>query len=140
VLGEGGLGRQPAGAAAPLGPVLDHAQAQRRQVEHLAGLDADHHRAGQVRAAPAAAVSVLDHLIGLGDLGQVGARGAGLLAGPPPRGPLISPALSPRRLAQPIGGRRLGGVGRVLAEPPLQLNDPGLERGIGRLQLADRSP
>jgi hypothetical protein len=120
--------------------VLGHAQVQRRQVEHLPGLDPDHRRTRQVGAAPTAPVrAMLDHLVGGGDLGQVGAWGAGLLAGPAPLCPLVGPALGPRRLTQAVRGRRLGGVGGVLAEPTLQLHDPGLERGIGRLQLADRS-
>jgi hypothetical protein len=50
--------------------VLGHAQAQRRQVEHLAGLDPDDQRVGQVRAATAAPAGyVLHHLVGGGDLG-----------------------------------------------------------------------
>jgi hypothetical protein len=83
--------------------MLGHRQVQRWQVEHLPGLDPDHRRAGQVRAAAAAPVGdVLDHLVGGGDLGQVGAGGAGLLAGPAPLGPLGGTPLGPRGLAQPI--------------------------------------
>ncbi len=64
---EGRGGRAPTGAAAPLGPVLHHPQANRRQVEHLPRLDPDHRRAGQVRAAPAAPIGqVPDDLVGLG--------------------------------------------------------------------------
>ncbi|HWD47391.1 MAG TPA: hypothetical protein VHM23_27380 [Actinomycetota bacterium] len=82
--------------------MLDHAQAQPGQVEHLAGLDPDHRRAGQVRAAASAPVGqVLDHLVGGGDLGQVGAGGAGLLAGPP-HGPLSRPTFDTAGLAQPV--------------------------------------
>jgi hypothetical protein len=81
--GEGRSGRAPAGAAAPLGRVLGHAQAQRRQVEHLPGLDPDHRRVGQLRAAAAAPLGqVLHDLIGDGDLGQMGAgRAPGCLPG-----------------------------------------------------------
>jgi len=144
VLGEGGGGR-PAGAAAPLDPVLGHRQAQPRQVEHLPGLDPDHHRVGQVRTAAAAPVGdVLNHLVGLGDLRQVGTGGTGLLARPTPLSPLGGTPLGPRGLAQPIRGGRLGGVGGVLAKPTFQLGDSGLERddqtgllGIGRPQLRD---
>jgi hypothetical protein len=82
------------------------------------------------------------HLVGLLHLRQVGAWGAGLLAGPAVFGPPIGAARSPRGLAQPVRGRRLGGVGGVLAEPTLQLGHPRLQRsdqagllGIGRAQL-----
>jgi hypothetical protein len=119
---EASLGGRAAGAAAPLGTVLGDPQAKRRQVEHLPGLDPDHARTRQVGAAPAAPVgSVPGHLVGLLHLRQVGAWGAGLLAGPATFGPPIGAARSPRGLAQPIRGRRLGGVGGVLAEPTLQL-------------------
>jgi hypothetical protein len=125
--------------------VLHDSQTQRWQVEHLAGLDPDHARPGQVRAAAAApAGGVQGDLVGLGDLGQVGARGAGLLAGPAMRCPLVGAAFGPRGLAQPVRGWRLGGVGGVLAEPALQLGHPSLERGnqaglpgVGRAQLGD---
>jgi hypothetical protein len=101
--GEGCGGRRPAPTAAPLGPVLGHAQAQSGQVEHLAGLDPDHHRAGQVRAAPTAPVRcVPDHLIRLRDLAQVRAGGAGLLARPAASGSLGSAPLDPRGPAQPV--------------------------------------
>jgi tetratricopeptide (TPR) repeat protein len=87
---------------------------------------------------------VLDDLVGGGDLGQVGAGGARLLARPAPFGPLIGPLLSPRGLAQAVRGRRLGGVGGVLAEPALQLGHPRLQRGdqagllgVDRAQLHD---
>jgi hypothetical protein len=143
--GEGGLGRGAAGAAATLGPMLGREPAQRWQVEHLAGLDPDHARPGQVRAAPAAPVGGMQgDLVGLGDLGQVRAGGAGLLPGPAPRRPLIVLAACPRGLAQPVRGRRLGGVGGVLAEPALQLDHPRLQRvdqaslrGVDRAQLGD---
>jgi hypothetical protein len=115
------------------------------QVEHLAGLDPHDRRVDQRRAAPAAPVGHLPgHLVGLGDLGQVSAGGAGLLTGPAPRGPLIVLAACPRGLAQPVRGRRLGGVGGILAEPALQLSHPRLQRsdqagllGVDRAQLGD---
>jgi hypothetical protein len=132
--------------------VLGHHQAQRRQVEHLAGLNPHHRRVGQVRATAATPVGHMpDHLVGLGDLGQVRAGGAGLLAGPAPPGRLVGAACGPRGLGKPIRGGRLGRVGGVLAEPTLQLSDPGLQRGdqagllgvdrgqgsVGRPQLRD---
>jgi hypothetical protein len=118
-----GLGRErrgghlPAGAAAPLRPVLDHAQAQRRQVEHLPGLDPNHHRTVKVLPAPTAPLGhMLHHLIRLGDLGQVGAGRAGLLARPTtPRATTALPG-GRRRLGEPVRRRRLGGIPRVLAE------------------------
>jgi hypothetical protein len=79
--GEPSLGRGPTGALASLDPMLTHQQPQRWQVEHLPGLDPDHDRTGQLGAAPlAAARHMLDHLVGLGDLGQMGTGRAGLLA------------------------------------------------------------
>jgi hypothetical protein len=145
MLGEAASGGRPAGAAAALGPVLGHPQAQCRQVEHLAGLDPDHHRAGQVRAATAAALrGVLHDLVGPLDLGQMRARGAGLLTGPAALGLLGVAPLRPRGLPQPVRGRRLGGARGVLAEPALQLHHPRLQRGdqagllgVDRAQLGD---
>jgi hypothetical protein len=126
MLGERRGGDRLVATAAPLGPVLGHPQAQRWQVEHLPGLDPGDRRVGQVHAAPAAPVGhLLDDLGRLGDLGQVG---AGLLAGPA-RGRLSHPRFDPTGLAQPVRGRRLGGVGGVLAEPTLQLGHPRLQRG-----------
>ena len=84
------------------------------------------------------------NLIRLGNLGQVGAGGAGLLAGPAPLGLLLSVSLGPRGLAQAVRGRRLGGVGGVLAEPAFQPDHPSLQRGdhlgllgVDRAQLDD---
>jgi hypothetical protein len=108
VLGEAPDGGGPAGAPAPLGPVLDHAQAQWRQVKHLSGLAPDHHRIGQIRAAPAAPVGgVLDDLIGTSHLGQMSARRAGLLTRPSLLGPLPAAPRRPRGLAKSIRGRWL---------------------------------
>jgi hypothetical protein len=87
---------------------------------------------------------VPDDLVGLGDLGQVRARGAGLFTGPTPRGLVVDAASGPRGLAEPVRGRRLGRVGRVLTEPTLQVGHPRLQPGdqasllgVGRAQLGD---
>jgi hypothetical protein len=113
--------------------VLGHPQAQPGQVEHLPGLGPDHRRVGQVRAAGAAPVGrVLDHLVGLLHLRQVRTRRAGLLAGPAALGLLGVAPLRPGGLTQPVRGRRLRGVGRILAEPALQLTDTGLKRAVSR--------
>jgi hypothetical protein len=125
--------------------MLDHAQAQPRQVEHLAALHPCDRCQHQVGAALAAATrGVPDHLIRLGDHGQMSAGSARLLAGPAPLGLFVGATLGPRGLAKPIRGRRLGGVRRVLAEPTLQLGQPRLQRddqvglfGVGRAQLGD---
>ena len=99
-LGEPAGSLHPAGAAAPLSPVLGRHQPQRRQVKQLAGRGGDHRRVGQVGAAARTPVRDVHHdLVGLGDLGQVRTRGARLLAR------LAAPTLAPRdprRLAQPI--------------------------------------
>jgi hypothetical protein len=145
VRGEAGLGRRPTGAAAPLGTVLGNPQAKRRQVKHLPGLHARHRRTRQVGAAPTALVGHMPgHLVGLLHLRQVGAWGAGLLARPATFGPPIGAARSPRRLAQPVRGWWLRGVGGIRAEPTLQLGHPRLQRGdqagllgVGRAQLDD---
>jgi hypothetical protein len=98
-LGGGG----PAGPAAPLGPVLEHTQAQWPQVEHLPGLDPGHRGAGQLLAAAAAPIRDMPgKLVRLGDLGQMGAGRAGLLARPALLGPVGSPRLRPRGLAQAV--------------------------------------
>jgi hypothetical protein len=145
LVGERRGGRRPAAAAPPLGPVLADQQPQRWQVEHLAGLDPDHRCVGKVRAAPTApAGGVPGELVRLGDLSQVGARGAGLLTGPAMLGPLGGAPLGPHGLAQPVRGRRHGRVGGVPAEPALQLGHPRLQRGdhpgllgVGCAQLGD---
>jgi hypothetical protein len=126
--------------------VLAHQQPQRWQVEHLPGLDPDHHRTGQLGAAPLAAVRHMpDHLVGLGDLGQMGTGGAGLLArGAAALGLLGTALLGPRGLSKAIGGRRLGGVGGVGARAALQFRHSGPQRGnrlglggVDRAQLGD---
>jgi hypothetical protein len=69
-----------------------------------------------------------------------GSYGAGLLTGPAALGlPGVAP-LRPHGLTQAVRGRRLGRVRRVPTQPTLQLSDSRLEPGIGRFQLADRSP
>jgi ABC-2 type transport system ATP-binding protein len=144
--GEGSLGRGPTGAPASLGPMLARQQPQRWQLKHLPGLDPDHHCTGQLGAAPLAAVRhVPNHLVGLGDLGQMGTGRAGLLARGAAALGLLGTALpGPRGLSKAIRGRRLGGVGGVLAQAALQLCHPGLQRGnrlslrsVDRAQLGD---
>jgi hypothetical protein len=134
--GEGGGGHPPTGAAAPLRTVLHDAQAQHRQVKHQSGLDPNHHRAGQIPPAPTAPLGHMLHdPIRLGDLGQMGTRGAGLLARlTAPRSPLSNAPLRPRGPAKPVRRRWFGGIGGVLAQATLQLGDPGFEGGIGRHQ------
>jgi hypothetical protein len=143
--GEGRSGRAPAGAAAPFGPVLGDPKAERGQVEHLPGLHSRHWRAGQLRAAAATPLGqVLHDLVGGGDLGQMGAGRAGLLAGPAPLDPLGGAASGPRGLAKPVRGQRLGRVRGVLPQATLQLSHPCLQRGdqagllgISRAELDD---
>jgi hypothetical protein len=110
--------------------VLARQQPQRWQLKHLPGLDPDHHCTGQLGAAPLAAVRHMpDHLVGLGDLGQMGTGRAGLLARGAAALGLLGTALpGPRGLSKAIRGRRLGGVGGVLAQAALQLRHPGLQR------------
>jgi hypothetical protein len=126
--------------------MLAHRQPQRWQVEHLPGFGPDHHRTGQLGAASLAAVRHMrDHLVGLGDLGQIGTGRAGLLArGAAALGLLGTALLGPRGLSKAIRGRRFGGVGGVLAQAALQLRHPGLQRGnrlalhgVDRAQLGD---
>jgi hypothetical protein len=125
--------------------VLARQQPQRWQVEQLAGLHPDHRRVGKVQAAPAApAGGVPKDFVRLGDLGQVGAWGAGLLAGPAMLEALGGAAFGAHRLAQAVQGRRLGRVGRIPAKPAFQLGHPRLQRGdqagllgVGRAQLGD---
>jgi len=116
--------------------MLHAAQADLGQVEDLPDRHPDHRRQHQVAAAPTAPLGhVDDDLVRVVDLGQVRARGAGLLAGlATTRAPLARGA---GRLAEPVGGRRLGGVARVLAELALQLRDPTLQLGDDRPQLDD---
>jgi hypothetical protein len=126
--------------------MFTHQQPQRRQVEHLPGLDPHHHRTGQLSAAPLAAVRHMpDHLVGLCDLGQMGAGRAKLLARHAAALGLLGTALlGPRGLSKTIRGWRLGGVGGVGAQAALQLRHLGLQRsnrpglrGVDRAQLGD---
>jgi len=114
--------------------VLDHAQAQRRQVEHLPGLDPNQHRTVKALPAPTAPLGhMLHHLVRLGDLGQMSAGRAGLLARLAALRSLIGRApLGPRGLAQPVRRRWLGGVGGVLAQATLQLADPAASAALAR--------
>jgi len=92
--------------------MLDDPQAKRGQVEHLADLDPGDQRTRKLAAAAAAAVGDMDHdLVWVGDLRQVRAWGARLLARPVPT------TTATRRtcgLGQAIRGRRLGRVRGVL--------------------------
>jgi hypothetical protein len=116
--------------------MLDGVQADLGQVEDLPGRHPDHRRQHQVGAAPLAPLGrVDDDLVRILDAGQVRARGAGLLAGLATTGAPL--ARGGGRLAEPIRGRRLGGIARVLAEPALQLSDPTLKLDDNHPQLDD---
>jgi hypothetical protein len=79
---------------------------------------------GQRPPAPSAGVRLaLPDVVGTLDQGPPVLRMAGLAAGLLPRGRLGRGPLDGRR----VGGWRLGGVGRVLAESGFQLGDPGFE-------------
>jgi hypothetical protein len=143
--GEGRSGRAPAGAAAPLGPVLGHAQAQRRQVEHLPGLEPDHRRVGQLRAAAAAPLGqVLHDLIGMATWARWAPGAPGCLPGR--RRPACSSARRSVRVGLPSPSED-GGLDEIGGIPPqaaLQLGHPRLQRGdqagllgIGRAQLGN---
>jgi hypothetical protein len=83
--------------------VLAGQQPQHWQVEHLAGLHADHRRRSQVRTAAATPLrDVPDDLVRLGDLGQMRAGGTGLLAGPTILDPLGNPPHRPRGLTKTV--------------------------------------
>jgi hypothetical protein len=116
--------------------MLGHRQAQRRQVEHLPSHDPDHHRIGQLAAAPLAAVRHMpDHLVRQGDLGQMGTGRAGLLAGRTAAlGPLATTLPGLRGLSKTVRGRWLGGVRGVLSQAALQLCHAGRKLGVGRHQ------
>jgi len=107
--------------------MLHGAQADLGQVEDLPGRHPDHRCQHQVGAAlPAPLGHVDDDLVRVIDLGQVPARGTGLLAGLATTGVPL-----PRRdgrLAEPVRGRRLGGIARVPGELALQLRDPAAGR------------
>jgi hypothetical protein len=139
--GEGRHCHLPAAAGALLGPMLGHLQPGWWQVEHLPGLDANHRLNGQVAAAACTPGRLVDHHpVRVGDLGELRARCARLLARPATPPPLAGWR---GRLGQPIRRRRLGGVGRVHAQPALQLRhlcpqrlQLGGQLGVGRDQLA----
>jgi len=99
--------------------MLGHVRAHPRQVEHLSALAAHHRRVVQTAAAAAArGRRVVHHRVGLGDLRQMRARRARLLAAPP-----AALARLRRLLAQPLRRRRPRRVLRVLRQPRLQLGD-----------------
>src|SRR6266498_1998002 len=116
--------------------MLDGAQADLGQIKHLPDRHPDHRRQHQVGAAPPAPLGhVDDHLVRVIDPGQVRARGTGLLAGlATTTAPL---ARGGGRLAEPVRGRRLGGIARVPVELALQLRDPTLQLDDDRPQLND---
>jgi len=139
-----GLGPTP--AAAPLDSMLDGDRLRLGDIAHLAALDPDHLRVGQVGpATPAQTRGMGDHLVGgVGHL-QGLARSSGLLARlaglPTRRGRPALPA--GLRLSLPLGcgvpARRLGGVPRVLPCLRHQLLDPRRHTpvlSLGRLQAS----
>jgi hypothetical protein len=95
-------------AAAPLTAMLDDPQAKRGQIEDLADLDPSHRPARKLATAAAAALGDMDHdLVRVGDLRQVRAWGARLLAWP---APATIAARGMCGLGQAVRGRRLGRV------------------------------
>jgi hypothetical protein len=113
--------------------MLTHPQPDLGQVKDLTDLHPNHRRQRQIPTTAAAGQRpVHHHLVRVGHLGQVRARRAGLLAG---RSPTATPLPPTRgRLAKPVRRRWPGGVGGVPAQAPLQVGDPGRQRGIGRDQ------
>jgi len=100
-LGKRGRRQVPATTAAALGNVLDDAQADRRQIEHLPALLARDRRRGQLAAAARARRGrVREDLVGLGDLRQMPAAVPGLTARLASR--RAPEALLHRRLGQPV--------------------------------------
>jgi len=127
---------------APLGPMLDHQQAQKRQVVDLPDLDAHHPGVDQLAAAAPAALGGVHHdHVRMLDLGQVRARSAGLAAGLAAGAGLGGAAARPVgpgwALGQPVSRRRPGGVGGVGPQPGLKLHDVRVELADARLQGRD---
>ncbi len=118
----------PASAATPLRLVFGHDHPRVRDIEHLAGHDADHLGVIQrsiTRPAPIRAMN--DHLVRIGDLRQRVPWRARLF----PLSAAHRPACSPVRVLRPIRlgrttvrRRRLRRVRRVPGELFLQISDP----------------
>ena len=109
-----------------LEPMLHHAQRDRRQVEHLPGLDRHHRGVGQRVPAPGAGIrGVRHHLI----RGRDPTQRRPLVPGLPTRAAVGAlPPRPRRRLVIPLAARRPVRVARILAHPPFQLRDR-LEQG-----------
>jgi hypothetical protein len=87
-----------------------------------------------VNHSASSAAQPYNHLARVGHLGPVRARRTGLLAGP---APTTTPLLPRRgRLSKPVRRRWPGGIGRILAQAPLKLSDPGRRYRIGPTSLA----
>jgi len=117
--------------------VLDHPHGDLRDVEYLPPDDSGRRAVGGQRASAAGAGArlVQDDLVGDGDLPQRAALPPRLPAG---RAPGPAAQRRGRRLAQPVGRRRPGGVPRGDGQLPLELRNPGVLLGDAGLQLGDR--
>lgn len=114
----------------------DH-QADPGDLEDLAAICVENHGALQARAARGACGRcVVDHVVGVGHVVQVIARGTGLLALLPRRCPTFGPAWS-RRLRDLGRGRNRGVVG-VPAETLLEIGNPVLQLDDNEAHLCDR--
>jgi hypothetical protein len=128
VVGGRGAGDVPAPAPAGEHLVFDDVDRDRGDVEDLGPGGAGLRCTAKVAPAPAAAGWFVHHdLVRDLDLTQGLTVVAGLPAGAAPGG---SAQRLRCRLAQPVKGRRLGGVARVRAHLRFQLQDAGLEGGV----------
>jgi hypothetical protein len=113
--------------------MLTHPQSDLGQVKDLPSRHPSHRRQRQIPTTALAGHRPVHHdLVRVGHLRQVRTRHAGLLARRPP----TTTPLPPRRgrLAKPVRRRWPGGIRGILAQATLQLDDPGLQRDIGRHQ------